>query len=97
VIVEIRQTEAFASWLQNLRDVQAKRRILVRTRRLSIGNAGDVRSVGGGVSEMRIDHGPGYRVYFVSRGPKLIILLTGGDKRSQSRDIKTALEMARHV
>jgi len=72
-------------------------RIIVRVRRLSLGNPGDVKPVGEGVSELRIDHGPGYRVYFVQRGQALVILLAGGDKRTQGRDIKTALELARHL
>ena len=70
-------------------------RIDMRIRRLSLGNPGDVRPIGSGVSELRIDYGPGYRVYFVQRGPMLIILLAGGDKRTQDRDIKKALELAR--
>ena len=72
-------------------------RIIVRVRRLSLGNPGDVKPVGAGVSELRIDYGPGYRVYFVQRGQALVILLAGGDKRTQGRDIKTALELARHL
>jgi len=70
---------------------------LVRVRRLSLGNPGDVRPVGEGVSEMRIDYGPGYRVYFVSRGEQLVILLAGGDKQSQARDIDAARELARSL
>ena len=72
-------------------------RIDVRVRRLSLGNPGDVKPVGEGVLELRIDYGPGYRVYFVQRGQALVILLAGGDKRSQGRDIKTALELARNL
>ena len=72
-------------------------RIDVRVRRLSLGNPGNVKPVGEGVSELRIDYGPGYRVYFVQRGQALVILLAGGDKRSQGRDIKTALELARNL
>jgi putative addiction module killer protein len=78
-----------------LRDREARARINIRIRRLSLGNPGDVRPVGGGVSELRIDYGPGYRVYFAQRGPMLIILLAGGDKRTQDRDIKKARELAR--
>lgn len=94
-MIEVRQTEAYASWFENLRDREARARINIRIRRLSLGNPGDVRPVGGGVSELRIDYGPGYRVYFAQRGPMLIILLAGGDKRTQHRDIKKARELAR--
>jgi putative addiction module killer protein len=80
-----------------LRDRQAKARIDIRLRRLSMGNPGDVKPVGQGVSELRIDYGPGYRVYFVQRGETLIILLAGGDKRTQERDIKTALDLAQDL
>jgi len=80
-----------------LRDRQARARIDVRIRRLSLGNPGDVRPVGEGVSEPRIDYGPGYRVYFVPRGAQVVILLAGGDKRSQNQDIQTALELARNL
>jgi putative addiction module killer protein len=95
LVIEIRQTEAFASWFEGLRDRKARARIAIRIRRLSLGNPGDVKPIGSGVSELRIDYGPGYRVYFLQRGPMLIILLGGGDKRTQDRDIKKALEMAR--
>jgi len=94
-VIEIRQTETYANWFGSLRDRKARARIDVRIRRLSLGNPGDAKSVGSGVSEMRIDYGPGYRVYFVQRGPMLIILLAGGDKRTQERDIKKAVELAR--
>ncbi len=94
-LIEIRQTEHFARWFARLRDRRAQRRIQVRIDRLQIGNPGDVQPVGGGVSEMRIDYGPGYRVYFAQRGPALIILLAGGDKRTQQRDIMMALALAR--
>lgn len=93
-MIEIRQTETYAKWFASLRDPQARARINVRIRRLSLGNAGDVKPVGGGVSEMRIDYGPGYRVYFVQRGQYLVILLAGGDKGTQARDIQTAIKMA---
>jgi putative addiction module killer protein len=96
-MVEIRKTELFAKWLDNLRDVQAKARVLVRIERLASGNSGDVKPVGEGISEMRINYGPGYRVYFTKRGSELIILLAGGDKGSQSSDIKTALRLARNL
>ena len=94
-MIEIRQTDTYAEWFSSLRDHQAKARIDIRIRRLSLGNPGDVKAVGEGVSELRIDYGPGYRVYFVQRGQTVVILLAGGDKRTQDRDIKTALELAR--
>ena len=95
VMVEIRQTEAYARWFRRLRDRQARVRIDSRIRRLSLGNIGDVRPVGEGVSEIRIDYGPGYRVYFVQRGEALVVLLARGDKDSQDRDIRRALDLAR--
>ncbi len=95
--MEIRQTELFARWFTSLRDSRARMRIQARIRRLSIGNPGDVRPVGEGVSEMRIDYGPGYRVYFAQRGDALVILLAGGDKRTQDRDIATARALAREL
>ena len=94
-MIEIRQTETYAAWFSTLRDRQAKARIDIRIRRLSLGNPGDVKAVGEGVSELRIDYGPGYRVYFVQHGQTVVILLAGGDKRTQDRDINTALELAR--
>jgi putative addiction module killer protein len=93
-MITIRTTRIFDSWFSALRDKQAARRIQIRIDRLSLGNPGDVEPVGSGASEMRIDYGPGYRVYFVARGKLLIILLCGGDKRTQAKDIKQALEMA---
>ena len=93
-VVEIRQTEVYARWFRRLRDRQARLRIDSRIRRMSLGNPGDVRPVGEGVSEIRIDYGPGYRVYFVQRSQALIVLLAGGDKDSQDRDIQRALELA---
>ena len=80
-MIEIRQSRAFATWFGRLRNREARARILVRIDRLALGNPGDARPVGEGVSELRIDYGPGYRVYFVRRGPALIIVLGGGDKR----------------
>ena len=96
-MIEVRQTTEFARWFDGLRDRTSKARIAVRIRRLSLGNPGDVKSVGDGVAELRIDHGPGYRVYFVQKGPVLIILLCGGDKRAQDRDIARAKTMARDL
>ena len=95
--MEIRKTAVFAKWIDGLRDIRARARVLARIERLAVGHAGDVKPVGEGVSEMRIDCGPGYRVYFIQRGRELIILLAGGDKRSQRQDIQTALSLARNV
>lgn len=94
-MVEVRKTDAFVQWLDGLRDIQARARVQVRIERLATGNPGDVGAVGEGVSEMRIDYGPGYRVYFKKRGQELVILLAGGDKSSQAKDIKAALQIAR--
>ncbi len=96
-MIEVRETSAYADWFAGLRDLQARARVLVRIRRLSLGNSGDARPIGEGVSELRIDHGPGYRVYFVRRGEQLVILLGGGDKKSQQRDISAALALAKTV
>ncbi len=96
-MIEIRQTEVYASWFRALRDRTAKARIDIRIRRLSLGNAGDVRPVGEGVSELRIDYAQGYRVYFLQQGQTVIMLLAGGDKRSQARDIKRAIELAKRI
>ena len=94
-MIEIRQTRDYARWFRRLRDRRARGRIDKRILRLSLGNAGDVRSVGSGVSEMRIDYGPGYRVYFTRRGNSAVILLAGGNKASQRQDIQRAIELAR--
>ena len=96
-MIEVRQTDAFAAWFANLRNREARARITVRIRRLSLGNLGDVKPVGSGVSEMRIDYGPGYRVYFIRRGDTVVVLLCGGDKRIQDRDIARARELAREI
>ena len=92
--MEIRATETYARWYRRLRDREAQSRIANRVRRLSEGNPGDVAPVGGGVSEMRISYGPGYRVYYVQRGHQLIILLAGGDKDTQPQDIARARHLA---
>lgn len=94
-MIQIRKTDIFVRWLDGLRDVRARARVQARIERLAIGNPGDVQPVGEGVSEMRIDYGPGYRVYFKRVGREIVILLAGGDKRSQPVDIKTALRLAR--
>ena len=96
-MIEIRKTDIFVRWLDELGDLQARARVLVRIERLAAGNPGDVEPVGEGVSELRINYGPGYRVYFKQRGRELIILLAGGDKSTQARDIKTALRLARNL
>ena len=95
--MEIQATDTYARWFRRLRDRDAKRIIDTRIARLASGNPGDVASVGGGVSELRIDYGPGYRVYYVRRERRLIILLAGGDKDSQSRDIVRARNLAREL
>lgn len=91
----VNRTHEFSRWLQSLRDIQSRARIVARIRRLELGNPGDVAPVGDGISEMRIHHGGGYRVYFVRRGEELIILLCGGDKTSQRSDIAAAKALAR--
>ena len=96
-MIEIRSTAIFARWLDGLDDIRARARVLARIERLAAGNPGDVQPVGEGVSEMRIDYGPGYRVYYKQQGRALVILLAGGDKRTQAKDIKTALRLARNL
>jgi putative addiction module killer protein len=96
-MIEVRQTDVFVAWFAGLKDRKARVRITVRIRRLSLGNPDDVKPVGSGVSEMRIDYGPGYRVYFIRRGDTVVILLCGGDKRTQDRDIARALELAKEA
>jgi len=93
-MIELIKTATFDAWLIGLRDRKAAIRIQARLDRLAVGNPGDVKPVGAGLSEMRIDHGPGYRVYFMQRGPVLIVLLCGGDKSSQARDIEQAKALA---
>ena len=96
-MVEVRQTERFAQWLGDLRDLRARARVQARIERLNGGNPGDVKPIGSGISELRINYGPGYRVYFQQKGSTLIILLAGGDKSSQSRDIEDALLLAHQI
>lgn len=96
-MIEMRQTETFAEWLASLRDRRAAQRVRDRIVRIAGGNNGDVEPVGEGVSEARIHYGPGYRLYFVRRGEQLIILLCGGDKSTQARDIARAKTMATEV
>lgn len=95
-MLEIRKTDTYAHWIDNLHDLQARARIQVRIERLAAGNPGDVRPVGEGISELRIDYGPGYRVYFAKRGREVVLLLAGGDKTTQSADIKIALRLSRN-
>ena len=96
-MLEIRKTDTYAHWIDNLRDLQARARVQVRIERLAAGNPGDVRPVGEGVSELRIDYGPGYRVYFAKRGREVVILLAGGDKTTQAADIKLVLRLLRNL
>jgi putative addiction module killer protein len=96
-MLQMRKTDVYAAWIDGLRDVQGRARILVRVARLAMGNPGDGKPVGDGVSELRIDFGPGYRVYFVQQGLEIVILLAGGDKSSQAIDIKTALKLAKNL
>jgi putative addiction module killer protein len=94
-VIEIRQTGVFSDWFRELRDEKARSRILIRIRRLSLGNFGDVKPVGDGVSELRIDYGPGYRVYLQQRESALVLLLAGGSKKTQSTDIAKAKKLAK--
>lgn len=96
-MIEILKTAAYVEWISALRDRRAVARINQRLLRLQAGNPGQVEPVGEGVSELKIDYGPGYRVYYLNRGDELVILLGGGDKQSQRRDIKNALELARDI
>jgi putative addiction module killer protein len=96
-MVQIQQTETYAKWFAGLPDRVARARIDIRIRRLSMGNAGDAKPVGEGVSELRVDHGPGYRVYFIQRGDVVIVLLAGGDKSTQDKDIRNAKALAKDL
>lgn len=96
-MLQIQQTETYAKWFAGLRDRVARARIDIRIRRLSLGNAEDAKPVGEGISEMRVDHGPGYRVYFIQRGEVVIVLLAGGNKSTQNRDIRNAKALAKDL
>jgi putative addiction module killer protein len=96
-MIKVRRTPEFDNWLHRLRDDRAKARIASRIQRMAFGNPGDCKSLGDGLMEMRVDYGPGYRIYFTQRGPDVVILLCGGDKRRQHRDIKRARELARQT
>lgn len=96
-MIVVRQTSTFARWFEQITDARARARVAVRIRRLTLGNPGDVASVGSSVSEMRIDYGPGYRVYFTMTGPDSAVRLCGGDKRTQARDIARAMTLASHL
>jgi putative addiction module killer protein len=96
-VIEIRQTSTYADWFSRLRDRAVRGRIDIRIRRLSLGNPGDVKPVGEGVSELRVDFGPGYRIYFIKRGDSYVVLLAGGEKSSQANDIAKAKALAREL
>ena len=96
-MIEVRETDAFSSWISALKDLRARARVADRIDRLALGNPGDMKPVGEGVSELRIDYGPGYRLYFTRRGQRLVLLLCGGDKSTQSRDIERAKALAKDL
>ena len=96
-MLEIRETPAYAAWFSALRDRTAKARIDIRIRRLSLGNSGDIRPIGEGLSELRIHYGPSYRIYLTKRGYTYVILLAGGDKSSQAQDIRLAKDLAQNL
>lgn len=93
-MIEVRETTVYAGWFSRLRDVNARMRIVARIRRLELGNMGDAKFFSG-IGELRIDYGPGYRVYFVKRGAEVVILLAGGDKSTQQKDIERAIALAK--
>lgn len=95
--MEIRKTDTFARWIDRIKDPKAKAKVLVRITRLADGNPGDVKPVGRGVSEIRIPYGPGYRVYYVQQGDRLILLLAGGSKKTQTKDIQTAITLIENL
>src|ERR1700761_2435981 len=96
-MIEVRQTDLFVNWLRKLRDENARARIQIRIRRLSLGNFGDVKPIGDGVNELRIDYGPGYRVYLTRKGTELVLLLAGGNKKTQQKDIAKAKAIAKEL
>ena len=96
-MIEIRQTENYIKWFEKLKDRRARVRIAIRIRRVSLGNLGDIKPVGDGISELRIDYGPGYRIYFTQKNNQLIILLAGGDKTTQASNIKKAKKLALEI
>lgn len=96
VVIDIFKSETFDQWLQGLKDRVARARIEARIVRMAQGNPGDVKPIRDGISEMRIDHGPGYRVYFMQRGKVVVVLLVGGDKQTQDADIKRAIKIAKY-
>ena len=96
-MLEVRQTATYSAWFDRLRDWAAKVRIDIRIRRLSLGNPGDVKPVGEGVSELRVNCGPGYRIYYIQRGEEFVVLLAGGDKSTQEQDIREAKDLAREL
>ncbi len=95
-MIEIIKTETFERWLLRLKDRRARYRINARISRISLGNFGDTKTVRGGIDELRIDFGPGYRVYYTRKGPVIVVLLVGGDKSTQEADIKKAVELAKY-
>ena len=96
-MIEIRKTEIFTKWIDGLKDIRARAQIQARIERLATGNPGDVKPVCEGISELRIDYGPGYRVYYKKQAQTVFILLVGGDKHTQAKDIKTALRLAKNL
>ena len=96
-MITVEKSDVFLNWLRALRDVRAVARIQIRIDRLALGNPGDVKAVGEGVSELRVDYGPGYRIYFAQRGKTVVVLLCGGDKRTQDKDIVTARTLAKEL
>jgi len=96
-MIELRKTDRFAKWLDGLVDIRARARVMVRIERLAMGHPGDVKPIGEGISELRIDYGPGYRIYYKQLGQVVIILLAGGDKRTQAKDIQVALRLAKTI
>lgn len=96
-MIELRKTDRFAKWLDGLVDIRARARVMVRIERLAMGHPGDAKPIGEGISELRINYGPGYRIYYKQFGQVVIILLAGGDKRTQVKDIQVALQLAKTI